>query len=75
MNFTVSAVSYSDKYQSSSSVEKSKTVYKEINISMFVSVLCDCWSKNVQIPGFSKLQSLSKVTVTTWRTVSVSYWG
>lgn len=73
VNFTVSAVSYSDKCWSSSSVDKSKTVYKETNISMFVSVLCDSWSKNVQIHGFSMLQSLSKVTVQTWG--ALSYWG
>lgn len=28
-------------------MNKSKAVYKEINISMLVSVLCDCWSKNI----------------------------
>lgn len=56
-------------------MDKSKTVCKEINVSMFVSVLCDCWRKNVQIHGFSKLQSLSKVTVQTWRALSISYLG
>lgn len=55
VNFTVSAVSHSDKCGSSSTVDKSETVYKEITISMFVSVLCDCWSKNVQIDGFFML--------------------